>query len=71
MWSANVMITHLIVGYIKKISLYKMSCIAEPYSNGKNKIKVELNWSNYAAKSDFFKTIEQVLMHQNFQKRLI
>ena len=42
----------LIVGLIKKISLYKFSYFPEPYTLSKNKIKAELNLSNYAAKSD-------------------
>ena len=32
-----------------------MSCSPEPYTRSKNKIKVELNLANYAAKSDFKK----------------
>ena len=40
----------LIVGLIKKISLYKMSYFPQTYSHIKSKIKVELDLSNYAAK---------------------
>ena len=36
----------------KKISLYKMSYFPEPYILRKNKIKVELDSSNFATKSD-------------------
>ena len=36
----------------KKISLYKMNYFPEPYSYSKNKIKVELDLSKYATKSD-------------------
>ena len=32
-----------------------MSCSPEPYTRSKNKIKVELNLANYAAKSDLKK----------------
>ena len=51
MLSRKVMIILLIVGYIKKISLYKMSYYADPDSYGRNKIKVELDLTNYARKS--------------------
>ena len=46
------MIIHLIVGLIKKILLYKMSFFPEPYTRSKNKIKIELDFSDYATKSD-------------------
>ena len=36
----------------KKISLHKMSCYPEPDIYGQNKIKVELDLSNYAIKFD-------------------
>ena len=45
----------LIVGLIKKISLYKMSYISEPYTRSKSKIIVKLGFSSYAAKSDLKK----------------
>ena len=45
-------IIRLIVGLMKKMSLYKMSCFLEPYSHNERKIKVELNLFNYATKSD-------------------
>ena len=32
-----------------------MSCSPEPYTRSKNKIKIELNLANYAAKSDLKK----------------
>ena len=35
---------------MKKISLCKMSYVPEPYSHRKNKIKFELDLSNYATK---------------------
>ena len=45
------MITRLIAGLIKKISLYKMSYCTKPdYS--RNKIKIKFDLSNYAATSD-------------------
>ena len=43
----------LIAGQRKKILLYKMSYLPEPYSPSKSKIKVEVDLSNYAIKSDF------------------
>ena len=51
MLNAKVMINHLIVGLIKKILLYKMSCFPEPYTDSKSKIKVEIDLPNYAIKS--------------------
>ena len=39
-------------GLIKKILLYKMSYVPEPNICSKNKIEVELDLSNYAAKAD-------------------
>ena len=42
----------LIVGLIKKTSLYKMSYFLESYTRGENKIKFELDLANYATKSD-------------------
>ena len=47
MLKGKVLIIHLIFGLIKKM-LYKMSYIPEPYIQGKNNIKVELNFSSYA-----------------------
>ena len=52
MWSGTVMRIRLIPWQIKKISLYKMSYVPEPYSNCKNKVKVELNLSNCSTKFD-------------------
>ena len=40
------------VGLIKKILLYKRSYFPEPYTRCINKIKFELDLSNYATKSD-------------------
>ena len=51
MSNEKVMIIHLIVGQIKKILLYKMSCFSKQHTN-KNKIEVELDLPNYATKSD-------------------
>ena len=53
MSNGKVMIVLLIVGLIKKMSLYKMSHYPEPDSHDRNKIKVELYLSNYAAKANF------------------
>ena len=58
----------LIVRLIKKI-LYKMSHFPEPHTQSRNKIKVELDLSNYATKSDL--KMQQVLVHRNLLKRLI
>ena len=52
MSNGKVMIIHLIVGLIKKISLYKMSYFPEPHTLSKNEIKVELDLSTYSRKSD-------------------
>ena len=53
MLNGIIMIIHLIVSLIKwKILLYKMSYFPEPYTRGKNKIKVESDFSNYARRSD-------------------
>ena len=51
------MIIHLIVGLIKKISLYKMSYFPEPCTHSKNKVKVKLGLPNYAIKSDLLKRL--------------
>ena len=37
---------------IKKVSLYKMKYFPELYTLSKNKVKFELDLSNYATKSD-------------------
>ena len=52
MSKAKGVIIYLITGLIKKILFYKMSYFPEPYTRSKNKIKVELELSNYATKSD-------------------
>ena len=46
------MIIYLIVRLIKNTSFCKKSHFAEPYTRIKNKIKVELDLSNYAVKSN-------------------
>ena len=58
------------VGWIKKISFNKMSYFPEPYTLSKNKIKAELNLSNYATKLDL-KMQQVVLIHRDLLKRLI
>ena len=63
MSNGNAMIIYLIVGLIKKI--YKMS-----YFPSNSKVKVQLDLSNDAIKSDLKKT-QQVLIHQNLLKRLV
>ena len=40
MFSGEVMINYLIIGLIKKILLYKMTCFSEPYTPSKNKKKL-------------------------------
>ena len=55
MVNGKVVIIRLIVGLIKKILLHKMSYFPKPYSHNKSKIKVELDFSNYAMKSEFKK----------------
>ena len=52
MSNLKVLIILLTVGFIKKILLYKMSYFPEPYTRRKSKIKVELDLSNYATKSN-------------------
>ena len=49
-------IINLTVGLIKKILFYIMSYLAEAYTHSKNKIKVKLDLSNYATKSDLKNT---------------
>ena len=51
MSNEKAMVISLIVELIKKISLYKMNYFPEPYTFSKNKIKVELNFSNGVTKS--------------------
>ena len=46
------MIIRLIAGLIKKISFHKTSYYPKPDTYVRNKIKVELDLSNYAIKSD-------------------
>ena len=50
--SEKVLIIYLIARQVKKKSLYNMNYFAEPYSHGRKKIKVELDSSNCATKSD-------------------
>ena len=56
MSNEKAMIILLKVGLIKKILVFKMSYFPEPYKRSRNKIKVELYLSNYAAKSDLKST---------------
>ena len=44
------MTIRLIAGQMKNISLYKMSHYPEPDSHSGNKMKVELDFSNYVTK---------------------
>ena len=43
----------LTVGLLRKKSLYKMSYFPETHTHSKNEIKVELDLSHYAIKSEF------------------
>ena len=52
MSNGKLMIIHVIVALIQKISLYKMSYFPEPYICRKNKIKVKLDLTNYERKCD-------------------
>ena len=52
MSSRVAIIIYLIAGQAKKISLYKTSFIAEPYTPSKNQIKFEIDLSNYETKFD-------------------
>ena len=49
------MIIHLTVGLLKMVQLRKISYFPELYTWSKSKIKVKLNFSNYATKSDLKK----------------
>ena len=46
------MVIYLIVELMKKMFLNKMSYFPEPYTDSKNKLKVELDLYNYETKSD-------------------
>ena len=46
-----------------------MSYFPQPYTRSKSKIKVELDLSNYATKSDLKK--QEAPMHQNLLKKLM
>ena len=59
----KVMIIHLIVELIKNILLYEKISYFLAYGHSKNKIKMELDFSSYAKKSD--------LIHHNFLKKMI
>ena len=52
MSNGKVMIIHLIVELMKKILLHKMSYFPEPHDHRKNEIKVKLDLSSHATKSD-------------------
>ena len=49
---AKGVIIHLIFGYIKKILLFERRYFPEPYTLFKNEIKIEVDLSSYATKSD-------------------
>ena len=52
MFCGKVMVIHTTDGLIKKVLIYKRSYFPEPYTHSKKKIKVELDLSSYARKSD-------------------
>ena len=58
------MVIHLIAGLIKNISIHKSSYYLQPKNHIWNKIKVELNLSNYAKKKKDKKTPNR-LIHQD------
>ena len=53
----------------KKILLYKMSYIPEPYTYSKSKIRVEMDFSRL--QQSLILKAQQVLIHQTLLKRLI
>ena len=55
MSNGKAMMIPLAIPLIREIFVYKMSYFPEPYTCSQNKIKVELNLSNYATKSDLKK----------------
>ena len=69
MLNGKVTIILLTGALIKKILLYKMSYFSESDTCIKNKMKVELDLSNYAIKYDL--KMELLLIHQIFLKKLI
>ena len=56
MWNGKATIILLTVLLVRKILLYQVSYFPEIYTHSKNKIKVELDLTNHATKSDFKKT---------------
>ena len=52
MSNEKTMVILLTVGLMKKIYLYKMSYFPDSYTRSKNKIKVKIDFSNDATKSD-------------------
>ena len=53
--NGKAMMIPLAIALIREIFVYKMSYFPEPYTRSQNKIKVELDLSNYATKSDLKK----------------
>ena len=70
MLSGRVIKTNLLTGLIKRILLYKMSYHSKTISHGKNQIKVELDFFNYAWKSGVKKK-QQLFILKILLKRLI
>ena len=60
MSNGKVMIINLKSGSIKKIKSYKISYFSKPCTRSKNKIKVELDLSNYATKPHLKNVIDVI-----------
>ena len=60
MSNKKVLIVNLIVTLIEKILLHKMSYFP-PYVHNKNKLKIDLDLSNYATKSEKV-LVQQILL---------
>ena len=66
MLSGKTMTILWIVGSIKKVLLCEKSFYPEPDSHNRNRIKFELDLSNYETK--YYKKNAMVFIHQNLQK---
>ena len=70
MLNGRATIFYLIVGFIKKISLYKMSHFPEPFTRSRNKVKVDLDFILLCNKICLIKT-QKLSIHQDILKKLI
>ena len=66
MSNGKVMIIHLTVGIIKMTLFYKISYFPEPFNYTLNKMRFDLNWTNFAQNL----ILQQVLIHLNLLKKL-